>query len=149
MALLRGVRDSHRGLIVLVALAILGGCLRDPPPPTDPELAAELGLPERTPIHRVHLGGDRILPSRVEVDPGARVHFVVEDHRVYALRFLLEEMESEAAAFLRESEQTGSPPLARQGAWHLVAFDDAPAGLYPFLLEGYGEPARGQIRVRE
>lgn len=146
---------ARAGIVIGILLTLLlGGCLRDAPPPTDPELAAELGLPPGTVIHRVHLAGDgtqtRILPSELEIEAGALVQFVVEGHRgVHALRFLLDEMGSGPAAFLRETQQTGSPPLTAPGARYILSSEDAPPGSYPFVIEGYGPAVRGVLRIRE
>lgn len=146
-------RRSFRPAIVLLVLAALVGCLREPAPPTDAELARELGISESTPIHRMHLAGSgsttRVLPSQLELAEGAWLQVVVEDHRVYSFRFLLDEMEPEVAAFLRSTEQTGSPPLAQQGARFVLSFDSAPGGDYPFVVEGYGEAVRGTLRLRD
>ncbi|TVP55755.1 MAG: hypothetical protein EA351_09830 [Gemmatimonadales bacterium] len=145
--------NSPVGLVVgLVLMSLLfTGCLRDPPPPTDPELAEELGLPSGTVFHRIHLGGTgartRVLPGAVTLEPGAWVQFIVEDHRVHVVRFLLEEMDPAAAEFLRRSEQTASPPLTQRGSRQLFSFEDAPNGSYPFVVEGYGDPVRGLLRV--
>ncbi len=145
--------SSPVGVIVglLLTSLVFTGCLRDPPPPEDPELAEELGLPSGTVFHRVHLAGSgsrtRVLPGAVSLEPGDWVQFIVEDHRVHAIRFLLDEMDSTTVEYLRRSEQTASPPLTQRGSRQVFSFVDAPEGLYPFVVEGYGDPVRGSLRV--
>lgn len=137
--------------IVAAAALLLAGCLRAPAPPTDPELAAELGLPASTPIHRVHLAGTgavtRVLPSESRLDRGDWIQMVVEDHRVYSVRFLVDEMAAERADFLRGTGQTASPPLATQGSRFVVSFVDAPPGRYPFVVDGFGDPVHGAVHI--
>lgn len=146
----RADRRLSTGLVLAAAL-LLAGCLRAPVPPSDSELAAELGLSASTPIHRVHLAGTgaatRVLPSETRLDPGGWIQMVVEDHRVYAVRFLVDEMADRSAEFLRETGQTASPPMARQGSRFVVSFVDAPPGSYPFVVDGFGDPVRGVVHV--
>jgi hypothetical protein len=136
------------GTLVLLGLH---GCLREAPPPTDPELAEALGLPLGTPIHRVTLSsrgeGARVLPTAVRVQPGALVQFVAADRRVYAVRFRLDALAPEALEFIRTTGQEGSPPLGREGARFVVSLLGAPDGRYPFQVEGYGPTVEGEIVV--
>ncbi len=129
----------------------VAGCLRDPPPPTDPELAEALGLPASTPVHRVVLTGQRestrVLPREVRIRDGDLVQFVALDRRVYAIRFELGSMSPEAREFLVGTRQEGSPPLASEGARFVLSFREAPAGRYPFTVEGYGDGVPGAVVV--
>lgn len=141
-----------RGIATALVLAALpGGCDAEPGPRTDPELTEALGVPPGTPVHRIDLSGQegriRVLPTAVDANPGDLVQFVVADTRVYSVAFLLEEMSSGQRAFLRGSLQEASPPLVEQGARFVLSFADAPPGEYPFVVEGYGTPVRGRIRV--
>ncbi len=157
-------RGRHRGLIpgfrrgALVAsvlLLLLGGgvgCLGDPPPPTDPELAEALGLAPSTSIHTVHLvdrsGRVGVFPATLEVAGEAVVQFRTRDARVYGVRFLLAEMNSAQRDFLSEGGQGASPPLVEEGARFVVSLQGAPEGRYPFIVEGQGDPGEGEIRLR-
>jgi hypothetical protein len=144
-------RYPRRFLAVGLLVASLAGCLRDLPPPSDPELAEALGLPPRTPIHRVDLvdrdGRVGVFPLDVELDPGAVLQFVTRDQRVYSVHFEREGMAPGAWAFLERTGQTDSAPLTREGARFVVSFADAPPGPYPFRVEGQARPARGEVRV--
>lgn len=137
-------------LLVLV-LITAAGCLREPPPPTDPELAEALGLPSGTPIHRVTLSGrgeqTRVLPTFLRVRVGDLVQFVAADRRVYAVRFDLDALAPETLDFLRSTGQEGSPPLSVEGARFVVSLEGAPEGSYPFRVEGYGPGVEGTIMV--
>jgi len=147
----RFFHPCRRPLLALLLLLGATGCLREPPPPTDPELAEALGLPPGTPVHRVTLSGrgedTRILPTLVRVRPGDLVQFVTVDRRVYAIRFELDAMAPESLDFLRVTGQEGSPPLATEGARFVVSLEGAPEGSYPFRVEGYGTGVEGTILV--
>lgn len=136
------------GILVLVGSP---GCLREAPPPTDPELAEALGLPPGTPIHRVTLSsrgeGARVLPTAVRVQPGALVQFVAADRRVYAVRFRMDALAPDAHEFIRTTGQEGSPPLGQEGARFVVSLVGAPDGRYPFQVDGYGPTVDGEIVV--
>jgi plastocyanin len=144
-------RLPSRLTAILLALGLLSGCLREPPPPTDPELAEALGLPASTPVHRVVLTGQgestRVLPREIRVRAGDLVQFVALDRRVYAVRFELGAMSPEMQEFLRSTQQEGSPPLATEGARFVLSLQQAPAGRYPFTVEGYGEGVPGAVVV--
>jgi plastocyanin len=118
---------------------------------SDPELRAELGIPDDTPIHRVELSGlqaeSRVVPRVVEARPGDVVQFVVMDNRVHLIRFLAEEIGPAELEFLRDTSQDRPPPLVERGARLVLTFEGAPPGSYPFSAEGNGSSARGEIRV--
>jgi hypothetical protein len=130
---------------------LLAGCLREEPPPTDPELARQLGLAERTPIHRITLasreGRLRVMPGSRSVRPGDWVQFLAADQQIYAVRFQLEALDADQRIYLSTSAQEASPPLTVEGARFVVGFEGAPPGLYPFWVEGYGSTSEGVIRV--
>ncbi len=121
----------------------------EPPPPSDPELRAELGIPDDVSIHRVDLSGrgdqTRLVPTEIHAATGDLVQFVVLDQRVHLLRFDTAGLSPEALAFLRSTEQDAPPPLLEQGVRLVLSFDGAPAGIYPFRVEGSGPPVRGRI----
>lgn len=93
-------------------------------------------------------GRVRILPPRIAAEPGDLVQLVAVDHGAHLVRFLLDEMEAEAAAFLRETGQDRPPPLTEREARLVLSFRDAPGGSYPFVVESGGFEGRGEIRVR-
>ncbi len=121
------------------------------PPPSDPELREELGIPDHVPIHRVDLSGRgddvRVIPTTVEARPGDVVQFVVLDRQVHLLGFLEDELSAEQLSFLRETSQDGFPPLVERGARVVLSFEGAPSGAYPFRVEGNGPPVDGVIRL--
>jgi plastocyanin len=123
-----------------------------PPPPSDPELRAELGIPDEVVIHRVDLSGrgdlTRVLPAVTEAKPGDVVQFVVLDNRVHLLRFREELLQGARLDFLRTTTQDRPPPLVQRGARLVLTFEDAPEGTYYFQVEGNGAPVEGEIRVR-
>jgi plastocyanin len=113
----------------------------------------ELGLDPETPIHSVLLSGrgdrTRVLPGHTTVKAGDLVQFRVMDGRVHLVRFQIDEMEVDAGRFLEGTGQSGFPPLTERDARLVVSFVDAPAGRYPFVVEGYGPPVSGSIMVEE
>lgn len=139
-------------VLFLLLLAGVPGCLGDPPPPTDPELAEALGLAPSTPIYTIHLadrsGRVGVFPATLEVEGEAVVQFRTRDARVYGVRFLLAEMSSATRDFLSEGGQGSSPPLVEEGARFVVSLQGAPEGRYPFIIEGQGDPGQGEIRLR-
>ena len=124
---------------------------QEPPPPSDPELRAELGIPNEVTIHRIDLSGrgdeTRVLPRETEIRVGEIVQFVVLDHRVHLLRFDESQLSASALAFLRDTAQDRPPPLVEQGSRLVLSFDGAPVGPYPFSVDGHGPSVAGAIRV--
>lgn len=148
----RGPRTRTLRRLEAVALILLGlGCQVEAPPPSDPELREELGIPDEVRIHRVDLSGrgelTRVIPERTTVAPGAIVQFVVLDNRVHLLRFLENQMEPALWEFLQKTRQDQFPPLVERGTRLVLSFESAPPGVYFFQVEGYGEPVMGEIRV--
>ena len=139
-----------------IALCLVGNlaascAFQEPPPPSDPDLRAELGIPDHVTIHRVDLssqgGQTRLLPRETEIFSGEIVQFVVLDHRVHLVRFDQDEITRSALEFMRETGQDKPPPLVEQGARLVLSFEGAPVGSYPFLVDGNGPSVAGEIRV--
>ncbi len=143
---------GRRGfLFLLPALLALPGCIPEPPPPSDPELRAELGIPDEVPIHRFDLSGagdaTRVVPPLHEIREGDVVQFVVVDHRVHLLRFDLAALPPGGREFLEGTRQDAFPPLVDRGSRIVLTFEGAPEGRYPFTVEGSGPPVRGEVVV--
>jgi plastocyanin len=141
-------------LLLLTALALLGGCRRaDDQLRPDQLLRDSLGLGDENRVHRVRLGSadnrELIQPTQLTVRPGDLVEFVTQDRRVHAVQFTLDGMPPAAADFLRGSGQEGSPPLVEAQARFVVSFAAAPPGAYPYVVIGNGEDGRGTIVVAE
>jgi plastocyanin len=140
-----------RSVALLLLAATVAGCGRPPEPVSDPDLRAELGIPDETAIHRVELSGvqseNRVEPLVLEAAPGDVVQFVVMDHRVHLIRFLVDEMREDQRAFLARTSQDRPPPLLERDARLVLTFAGAPEGSYPYSSEGNGPPVRGEIRI--
>lgn len=134
-----------------ILAALISGCMPEPLPPTDPELRAELGIPDAVPIHRIDLSGRadfiRVIPRLTEAGPGDVVQLVVLDHRVHLIRFREELLRPDQVEFLRVTSQARFPPLVEQGSRLVLSFEGAPAGDYSFQVEGNGPPVEAVIRV--
>lgn len=150
-------RPRFPGPISLVGAAAVwaaaAGCRGDPPPPEFPPdsvLRAELGLTDSDAVHRVTItgGATEVLdPPEVYVAPDAWVEFVTSDWRVHVVLFEADSLSAEGLAFLQRTDQMGSPPLVDRDARFVVSFSDAPAGRYPYVVEGNGGPAHGVVVV--
>ncbi len=136
---------------LLAGLVLLVAACGEPERPSDPELAAALGLDPGHSIHRIDLGGrgsiEHVVPSKIDVDPGDVVQFVAVDGRIHTVDFLLDSIGPEAGRFLRSTGQDASPPLVQRGARFVVSFEGAPPGDYFFVSQGNADPAVGLIRV--
>jgi hypothetical protein len=123
------------------------------PPPTDPELRAELGIDDDVAIHRIDLAGRedeiRIVPRETAARPGDLVQVVALDHRVYLLVFDAAELGAAEWEFLRSTGQDSPAPLVERGSRLVVTFEDAPPGSYGFRVETGGSSASGVIRLEE
>jgi plastocyanin len=114
----------------------------------DELLQAELGLTVDDRVHTVALAGgsaEQIEPASVTITPGAFVQFVSTDWFVHEVRFEADSLDAGARAFMEGSDQMASPPLIHRDSRFVVSFDGAPAGRYPFLVEGNGRPGRGVV----
>ena len=147
-------RIAHRRFGVLLAsLAIaVGACGKgvDPEHRPDPLLRAQLGLTEDDRVRSVTLtGGNRehAYPDSVSVRPGAYVQFVTSDWRIHEVRFDREALSAAALGFLERTDQMESPPLIERDSRFVVSFEGAPAGRYPYVLEGNAAGGRGIVVV--
>lgn len=136
-----------------MALALVA-CRSEAPPELqpDPALRAALGLDEHDAVHVVQVrarGVDEIAePSRVTLEAGAWVSFRGGDARGHVVRFDTLALGPAARAWIRERDQIESPPLLTPASRWVVSFEEAPAGEYPFVVEGGGVTGGGQIEVR-
>lgn len=139
------------GATALMLAGAAAACEPEAPPPSNPELREALRLDDATPIHEILLSGrgtrTRVLPARVTARPGDLVQFRVVDRRVHLVRFELDELEESARSFLERTDQASFPPLTERDARLVLTFHGAPAGDYPFVVEGPGEPVEGRIRI--
>lgn len=151
----RIVRPLRTTGLIAVAIHCLGvaGCAPAPPPPSDPDLRVELGIPDNVAIHRVALVGQgdrtRVLPRELMIRSGDVVQFVSLDHRVYVVRFDETDPSAPTSTFLVDTEQDSPPPLVEEGARLVLTFGGAPTGTYAYRVEGNGGPVPGSIRVAE
>jgi hypothetical protein len=136
-----------------VAVVFTTACGPDVPPEFQPDetLRVELGLTDDDEVHRVSLfGGDReeINPAELALDRPSWVEFVSTDWRVHEVRFEVDSLTSEAAEFLRATDQVASSLLVEMDARFVVSFHEAPVGRYPYVVEGNGLPGRGVVVVQ-
>lgn len=121
--------------------------------PPDPLLQDSLGLSPNDQVWRVELGSrdnrEHVEPPVVTVSPGSWVEFVTTDTRLHTVLFPLDSLPAPSADFLLRTGQTASPPLVEEGARFVMSFEEAPAGRYPFLVEGNGVTAVGAVVVAE
>ena len=128
----------------------LGACNASPELRPDEVLKEELGLTDRDEVYRITVtGGDLELlePREVVIEAGAFVEFVTTDWRVHEVIFALDSLSREAREFLERTDQVASPPLLQRESRFVVWFDGAPAGRYPFVVEGNTSPGRGAVVV--
>ncbi len=138
------------GLLGLAALT--GGCGADAELRPDAVLQEELGLTRRDRVHRVVLSRSETevaVPPETHVREGDYVAFVTGDGFIHEVRFELDSLDADARAFLEETDQVDSPPLVDRGSRFVVDFHGAPAGRYPFRLEGNAATGRGVVIVGE
>lgn len=160
MALLHLVR--HRGehllrlrrAFAVAALAALACVAPEPDTSLQPDsvLQAELGLTLDDHVHRVRVSGgeaERADPAETLVEPGAYVEFVTTDWMVHEIVFEADSASAEQWAFLERTDQVASPPLIDRDSRYVLSFEAAPAGRYPYVLEGNGRPGRGVIVVAD
>ena len=135
---------------LLVLLAGLTACGPDPELRPDQRLQDELGLSSRDEVHRISITGgeeERAEPREVTVPEDAYVEFVTTDSWVHEVRFELDSLDGPARAFLERTDQRDSPPMVNADSRFLVSMRGAPAGRYPFRVEGNGLPGRGAVIV--
>lgn len=139
-----------RGAPSLVLLLLVLACRAEPELRPDQVLKEELGLTDRDRVHRVVLSGAErqvVEPAETEVEPGAYVAFVTADWHIHEVVFELDSLDEAARSFLERTDQVASPPLVDRDTRYVISTRDAPAGRYPFLVEGNGAAARGALRV--
>jgi len=135
---------------LLVLLAGLAACGPDPELRPDQRLQDEIGLSPRDEVHRIAIsGGEReeAEPREVTVPPDAYVEFVTTDAWVHEVRFELDSLDGPARDFLERTDQQDSPPMVNADSRFLVSMRGAPAGRYPFRVEGNGESVAGAVVV--
>ncbi len=149
-----GAQSARRGAVSTAVLMTLltGACERAPEAEYLPDavLRGELGLTDADRVHTVTITGGEVEiadPALDSVPAGAWVQFVSGDWRVHELRFDADSLAEAAREFLTRTDQWASPPLLQRDARFVVSFEDAPAGRYPYRLEGNGGPGRGLIVV--
>lgn len=144
-----------RSATVLILLLVFASCGRDVDPEHRPDqlLRDSLGLTDADRVYRVRLGAldnrEQVEPAEVRIRSGSWVEFVTTDGRIHTVTFELDSLSSPAADVLRGSGQDRSPPLLEESSRFLVHFREAPAGRYPFVVDGNGSPVRGTVIVEE
>jgi hypothetical protein len=138
-------------LILLVAPTACKDREQANPNPPDSLLRDSLGLTPADHVHRIVLssnnGTESIAPSEVVVQAGHFVEFFTRDRRVRTVAFLLDSLNAEQSAFLRSTGQDRSPPLVELETRFVVSFQGAPAGRYPFIVEGNERAISGVVIV--
>ncbi len=121
------------------------------PNPPDALLRERLGLDDEDRVLRVQLGSrenvEQVIPAVTQAPAGAFVEFATMDGRVHTVSLVLDSLTAGQVDFLRRTNQLASPPLLRFDSRFVVDFRGAPAGTYPYLVEGNGDSAMGMIRI--
>jgi len=145
-------RWGARALLVLALL--VGGCRPDAPTesdlPPDRRLQSELGLDPLDRVHQVVLYGGaeaRAEPAELLLAPGEYVQFLTADSWIHEIRFDVPTMSAEAVAFMAGLDQLSSPPLVSRGSRFVLSFVGAPAGRYPYTVEGNGPATFGALVI--
>lgn len=147
------MRPLRRGLLTVLAAAVVAACADEVPPELRPDavLRDSAGLAEGDVVHTVAVDGtsgrDVARPARVALRAGAHVAFATADGRLHHVRFDTSVMAPGPARWLAEGDRVESPPLLGRDTRWVVDFTDAPAGIYPFRLEGNGDPGGGVVEV--
>lgn len=142
-------------LLLLAATFLAAGSCEPPPDPDtlpDDLLRAELGLTPADRVHRVKLSGgetEHADPVMVSIEPGSHVEFVTADWLIHEVIFETDSVRGARWDFLERTDQTASPPLIDRESRYVLTFVGAPAGRYPYRIEGNGGPGRGVIVVAE
>ena len=138
--------------IALASVALVSACKADPELRPDALLQQELGLTDRNEVYRVAITGGEsevATPSETTVQAGAFVEFATADWLVHEVIFELDSLGPEARGFLERTDQVASPPLLRLDSRFVLDFSDAPAGRYPYVIEGSSKSGRGVVIVAE
>lgn len=140
-------------LAVLLLCVVSVACGPNVPPDLQPDavLRAELGLTDEDEVHSVRISGaerELVVPREVFLSRAAWVQFVSGDWRVHEVRFEVDSLTADAADFLGSTDQIASPPLIERDARFVVSFHEAPAGRYPFTVEGNTRSVSGVVVVQ-
>lgn len=154
---LKRTRGSSGLTAVSLLSVVLASCGKGevPPPqnPPDALLRDSLQLGDDDRVFRISLssenGDNRADPTTIQVPMGAWVEFVSVDGWPRTVAFVLDSLSSPAAELLRSSGQDASPPLLDAGDRFVVTFTGAPAGRYPFRIEGSAGPVEGAVVIGE
>jgi len=97
------------------------------------------------------VGGEteRADPVETNIEAGAHVQFVTAYWWVHEVIFEVDSLGPDARSFLERTDQVASPPLLRLDSRFVLDFTDAPAGRYPYVIEGSGSTGRGVVIVAE
>lgn len=119
----------------------------------DTLLRDSLGLGDLDRVYRVELGVEdgafTAEPATLEIPRGVWVEFVTSRGWPRTVTFELDSLPEAAAELLRSTGQDASPPLLDPGTRFVVGFEGAPAGRYPYVVEGSGRTARGAVVVAD
>ena len=91
--------------------------------------------------------GEQAAPDSLEVYPSDLVQFVSTDWMVHEVVFPSDSLGPAQRDFLERTGQLASPPLLQQDARFVLSFRDAPAGRYPFRLQGNRASGDGVVIV--
>ena len=147
---LTGLRSAVSALLAGGAFLMVGCDRTDPELLPDERLRAELGLTDADRVHTIELRtgvGEQAAPDSLEVYPSDLVQFVSTDWMVHEVAFPIDALGPAQRDFLERTGQLASPPLLQQDARFVLSFRDAPAGRYPFRLQGNRASGDGVVIV--
>lgn len=146
-------RSRLAGVLVLAGLLGVAACRpAESELPPDRRLQAELGLGPTDRVHPVVLFGGatgRAEPAEVLVAPGDYLEFTTGDAWIHEILFEIDSLATGALSFMTALDQMASPPMVSRGSRFVVSFVDAPAGRYPYRVEGNGPVVHGVVVVAE
>ena len=150
--MLRPLRRHASRPLLAFALSAFTACREEPDARLQPDavLLGELGLSVDDRVHSIRVAGgevERADPELLSVEPGTYVEFVTTDWLVHEVIFEVDSLSVEQRAFLERTDQAASPPLIERDSRYVLVFQGAPAGRYPYRLEGNGRAGRGAIVV--
>ena len=90
---------------------------------------------------------ERADPRLLSVESGTYVEFVTTDWLVHEVIFEADSLSEAQREFLERTHQMASPPLIERDSRYVLLFEGAPAGRYPYRLEGNGRRGAGAIVV--
>ncbi len=106
------------------------------------------------PVDRVHSfslsfgsSGDVVEPDSLTIEIGDWVDFRTDDGSPRLVTFFPDSTSSSGRDFLDGQGLRVSPPLVAEGSHWVISFQGAPAGRYPFSVEGARATARGVVTV--